>query len=1028
MKTTRLLKSTIQIVLMVVCSIIISTSLFPWEAMASSAYLDSRSCGANITYTLSSEGILTISGNGAIKDYYNSSTFSNTGGVAYNYRDKVKSVVIQQGVTYIGQCAFYQYQNISSVSLPTTLKRIGFSAFDGCVGLTSIDFPNGLEVIENHAFYGCKNLSRVSLPNTLERLEYRVFYNCISLKNIEIPNKITEISTGLFEGCKSLQNISLPNGLTSIGGSSFQGCSSLKNISIPDGVTNIGSAAFQGCVDLKSINIPSGVTIIDSGTFYGCHNLMSITLPKTIKGIEKTNFNNTSQLTDIWYGGSKSEWEKITIGEYNNFLTHANIHYEVQASSYTITFNANGGTNVPLQQVKEQNVPLTLSSQKPLKDFVLQYDANGGKVTTVSKNVPCTFVNWNTEINGEGTSYVVGGSYTDNADVTLYAQWENPKAGTLVTPSREGYVFVGWYTSASGGIQIDESTIINDNTTIYAHWSNGVDPYNLGDETYSFSNFGDSDSLGGHCFGMSITSAGYHNGLLDITRIGGDKGTPLYRFRRTQTVVQPICYYQGIQGRYSQRATVAGGNWYLTGHYNISSDWQQVVNYVRDHKYDDTGILQIGYRKELQGGHAVNFLRYENINGQDRIYAYDNNYPDEETYFYKDTSGVHQAPRNTFAGIIDCISLRDVRVYLNNVGDFDVTRVLYMLKSDAEVQGYPYTYMEGSLSDEEYVMYEIPSGQDSVIIIPKRDDAAFLYMGKEYRFGSITNETRGEFMLSSQQENAVTNNDASFRVFDADPSIPIVTIDKTRLLLSVGESDKLTAKMIPDTSANKTIIWETNDSSIAIVEDGVVTAVSAGDTFIIATTADGSSTACCMITVTEELQTISFIDVPLSSYYYDAINWAISNGITSGVGEGMFGVNQTLTRAQAVTFLYSYVGKPAYDVEASFKDVIVEWQKPGINWAAKEGITSGTSKNTFEPDKPVTRGQAMAFLKKVSGDASSGSSMFKDVPFGSMFYNQVSWGVNNSITVGIGNNMFGVDIPITRQDFIVMLYKMDSIK
>lgn len=257
-----------------------------------------------------------------------------------------------------------------------------------------------------------------------------------------------------------------------------------------------------------------------------------------------------------------------------------------------------------------------------------------------------------------------------------------------------------------------------------------LNPYNFGDETYSFRNYGDSDSAGGHCFGMSITSAGYHNGLLDIGTIGGNANTPLYSFSATQTVKQPICHYQGMQGSYATRATVAGGSFYLSNRYKIASDWQEVVDYVSNHSYDDSGLLQIGFRKNNQGGHAVNFLRYENVNGQDRIYAYDNNFPTQETYFYRDSSGsVRQTPVQTFSGAIDCIALRDCRKYFSTVEDFDATRVLYMAEKTARVEGeYTMTYMEVGPTDGEYVMYEIPANVDRVTIVPKIDNATFTYM------------------------------------------------------------------------------------------------------------------------------------------------------------------------------------------------------------------------------------------------------------------------------------------------------------
>ena len=282
--------------------------------------------------------------------------------------------------------------------------------------------------------------------------------------------------------------------------------------------------------------------------------------------------------------------------------------------------------------------------------------------------------------------------------------------------------------------------------------------YNLGEETYSFENYGDTDSPNGHCFGMSMTSGGYYRYLIPISRIGGNQNTPLYSFSLTEKVKNQICYYQGVQGNYSNMATVAGGSFYLNETYDIATDWDEVVSYVKNHEYDSLGMLQVGYRKDNEGGHAVNFLRYENVGGQDRIYVYDNNFPTIETYFYKDGSGkVWQVPRQTFSGAIDCIALRSIPVYFQNVLRFDPTHVVYMAENAAYVKDHKYTYMEGTFPNGEYVMYELPADEDSITIIPKTDNASFIYMEKEYKFGKITDETYGVLKLSTDKETETSN-------------------------------------------------------------------------------------------------------------------------------------------------------------------------------------------------------------------------------------------------------------------------------
>ena len=450
---------------------------------------------------------------------------------------------------------------------------------------------------------------------------------------------------------------------------------------------------------------------------------------------------------------------------------------------YTVQYNANGGTGTPSTQTKEQNISLELSGIKPSKAYTISYNSCGGSVSPASKSVNCTFRNWNTKKDGSGASYASGASYTANADATLYAQWENPKAGTLATPIRSGYDFVGWFTSATGGSLVSSTTTVTGSMALYAHWT---DSYNLGDETYSFPNYRDDDATG-HCFGMSMTSAGYHNNLLDIGMIGGNANTPLYSFDETTVVKRPICHYTKIQDHYRDDATVAGGSWYLTGTSDLASDWNAIVNYVKNHSYDNTGLLQIGYRGRysyygtiVKAGHAINFLRYEKVDGQDRIYAYDNNCPNEETYFYRSANGnVLQAPYQTFDVAIDCIALRDVRTYFNNVEDYDETRVLYMEEDAASVQGYIYSHMEGTIHGTNRVMYVLPVDTRQVTIVPYRDNADFVYLDTEYSFGDVSVLTRGKLTLASNDEGAAGSG-ATFTIYELNSTIPTVALSKER--------------------------------------------------------------------------------------------------------------------------------------------------------------------------------------------------------------------------------------------------------
>lgn len=142
---------------------------------------------------------------------------------------------------------------------------------------------------------------------------------------------------------------------------------------------------------------------------------------------------------------------------------------------FIVSYNANGGLLAPAAQEKEFDKSLTLRSTTPAKSYIVNFNANASDaiVLPLLKTVDCTCSKWNTKADGTGASYNTGAVYTANAGTTLYAQWTNPTAGSLPTPARDGYVFVGWYTSPTGGTEVTSSTTITAGKTLYAHWERG---------------------------------------------------------------------------------------------------------------------------------------------------------------------------------------------------------------------------------------------------------------------------------------------------------------------------------------------------------------------------------------------------------------------------------------------------------------------------------------------------------------------------------------------------------------------------
>ncbi len=288
---------------------------------ASAAESRTESVGAksgttgDCTWTLDDEGVLTISGNGKMQDFEWEPELP--------WGQDISKVIIENGVTSIGDYSFYE-----------------------CTGMTSVTIPDSVMSIGAHAFFECTNLTSAKIPDSVTNIENSAFANCSGMKNVVIGNGITNINDFMFAGCYSLTNISIPDGVTSIGGCAFEECTALTNIIIPDSVTDIrdyafddtawlnskpdglvyagkvayeykgempentsiilkdgtkgiATNAFSGCKGLTSITFPDSLTKINGGTFCFCTNLTSISIPDSVTSIDDEAFFYCSGLTEV---------------------------------------------------------------------------------------------------------------------------------------------------------------------------------------------------------------------------------------------------------------------------------------------------------------------------------------------------------------------------------------------------------------------------------------------------------------------------------------------------------------------------------------------------------------------------------------------------------------------------------------------------------------------------------------------------------------------------------------------------------
>jgi len=320
-------------------------SLLPATALAADI-VASGTCGAegdgsNLTWTLDSEGVLTISGSGDMHDYVYSSPWHENG-------NQIRSVLMENGVTGIGNFAFFECISLTSMTIPDSVTCIGNCAFKDCSSLASVTIPDGVASIGVYAFCGCTSLKSVTIPDSVTSIGDYAFGFCTSLTGIWVDggssHYFSDASGVLFNKDKTVLaqcpgafsgSYVIPDGVTSINDAAFVNCTSLTSVTIPDGVTNIGYEVFAGCTSLANMVLPNGVTRIGAEAFEWCTSMKNITIPDGVMSIGYDAFLNCKSLTNVYFTGTEEAWNGITIDGGNDALKNANIHYNYVSHTHS---------------------------------------------------------------------------------------------------------------------------------------------------------------------------------------------------------------------------------------------------------------------------------------------------------------------------------------------------------------------------------------------------------------------------------------------------------------------------------------------------------------------------------------------------------------------------------------------------------------------------------------------------------------------------------------------------------------------
>lgn len=308
--------------------------------LAEDDILASGNCGAeadgsNVTWVLTTDGTMILSGTGAVAAY------GDRDRPWYDYRYQILRLEVKKGITSVGgfrycftlqevslpeglisldEFAFMDCQKLQEIRLPKSLKTLGRGTFAGCHALPEIELPEDLETVGEGALMNCLSLTSVVIPASVTEMGDRPFSGDWALKTVEIKGNVPRLSSSSFHECDALQEVlitgsvgtigedafmdldslervQIASGLKTIGKLAFWSCDKLTTVSLPDGVTSIGENAFQNCVSLTTINLPDSITTIGANAFNGTKLTGPLNIPSSLVSLGDNAFNGCSGIT-----------------------------------------------------------------------------------------------------------------------------------------------------------------------------------------------------------------------------------------------------------------------------------------------------------------------------------------------------------------------------------------------------------------------------------------------------------------------------------------------------------------------------------------------------------------------------------------------------------------------------------------------------------------------------------------------------------------------------------------------------------
>ena len=951
------------------------------------------------TYTL------TISGDGAMADYAVGKAPWHVALSEAANRKQINQIELSSGLTRIGDNAFLQ-ASVIDVKIPDTVISIGTNAFWNCNTIRTT-LPASVQELGATAFYGtfvvnvdanspyfCSEedgkilynedkttLYQVSqsytgeftIPNTVTTINDFAMNGCVNVTGeLVIPDSVQTIGRAAFEGT-SFTSLTLGNSVNEIGVSAFYKCAAMTgDLVIPASVTTIGENAFASTGFNGRLDFQAQIEEFPAAIFKGL-NFTSVSFSDSVKSIGDYAFENCKQLATVTFGQGLE-----TVGQhafYNSGLSGALTFPDSLKKIDTYAF---------------AECPHITEITLPEGNATIEYAAFTGDTGVQKIKIPLSEIQFDKLNNG---GYWIFTQYKENKLETIVvgtAPKENSMS--LFSNSLNGLKTIVIGTGVSkidssifSNTQLLQSALYPSNLTIDKKWDANHYLTDVGTK-YTVATNGN--------MGQNTEQA-----MLTFETPEG-KTCPAVTYLSTNESAVTVDANGKIKavGSVGQKATIKAqydGTTFAKVDVTIGTsageDFYSIDPVIADQTYTGTELkpaVKVTKNGEvIETGYSVEYSANTNVGTATATVKVGDTVIGTATFnIVKATPTIAISADQTsltgsgtvkltvtgvpVEGSVTVTCDNGITVTPNEGGTFSAT-----LPNETKT----YTFTATYAGDDNH---EKASGTCQVSVTRRSSSGGSSSSGRSYAV-SAPSTKNGDVTVSPKNASK------------GDRVTITVTPDKGY------ELDSLTVK---DASGNKLKLTDKGNGKYTFTMPGSKVTVSAE--FV------------------EEQAASIFADVPADAYYAKAVEWAVKKGITNGKANGLFGSNDPCTRGQIVTFLWRAAGSPEPKAMSSFADVSTDaYYAKAVAWAVENGITTGTGDGKFSPDATCTRAQSVTFLFRAIGKLVDSKAEFSDVLTDSYYANAVAWAVENGVTNGIGDGLFGPDNSCTRAQIVTFLFR-----